>query len=115
MGTMRNEVQKRKHNEAMRKYRYGISSNEYEAMLEKQHGLCAICQKPPEQVVGHPRGRRLFIDHNHKCCSLSSSTGIKKSCGKCIRGLLCSSCNYILGIIKDDEQIIDRAKLYLQG
>jgi len=42
-------------------------------MLEAQHGLCAICLRPPKE------GKRLAVDHNHKT-------------GK-VRGLLCWFCN----------------------
>jgi hypothetical protein len=52
--------------------RYGISSVEYDAMLEEQCGVCAICGKPPKK-------NRLHVDHDH-------DTGR-------IRGLLCVACN----------------------
>src|SRR5262245_57445902 len=61
--------------------RYGITLAEYDALLEKQGGVCAICRK-------HSK-RRLCVDHCHR-------TGM-------IRGLLCDSCNLGLGSLQDDQ------------
>jgi Recombination endonuclease VII len=60
--------------------RYGITAEEYDQMLADQGGVCAICKKPPVK-------NRLHVDHDRACCPRIGS------CGKCIRGLLCSSCN----------------------
>jgi hypothetical protein len=38
---------------------YGISLEEYEAMLDRQGGACAICKKKPDE------GKVLFVDHCH--------------------------------------------------
>ena len=60
---------------------YGLSIEQYEERLAQQGGVCAICKSPP-------RKNRLHVDHDHACCSAP-----KHSCGRCIRGLLCVSCN----------------------
>ncbi len=60
---------------------YGLSLEQYEELLARQDGVCAICKKGP-------RRNRLHVDHDHSCCP-----NAKTSCGKCIRGLLCVGCN----------------------
>jgi hypothetical protein len=42
-----------------------------------------------------PDDRRLDIDHDHACCPGTVS------CGKCVRGTLCASCNLSLGWSRD--------------
>lgn len=79
---------------------YGIGLEDYEARLEQQNGVCAICQKP--SVTRHQSGktRLLSVDHNH-------STGR-------VRDLLCNSCNHGLGAFKDDVILLEAAIKYLK-
>ena len=79
-------------NEYMR--RYGITIEEYEILLDKQNGCCAICLATTGAV-----GKRLSVDHNHK-------TGE-------VRGLLCDDCNTGLGKFKDDSSLLAKAINYL--
>lgn len=44
----------------------------------------------------------------HDCCSG------KKSCGQCVRGLLCNRCNPMLGYADDDPSLMWRAIEYLE-
>ena len=66
--------------------RYGIDFSGYETLLARQSGKCKLCPKTEEE-----NRKRLAIDHDHRCCSG------KETCGKCIRGLLCSGCNAMVG------------------
>lgn len=84
---------KRKNREAWRRWRYKISTQQYEEMFRKQNGSCAICG------YQYTDGRILQIDHDHK-------TGE-------VRGLLCKKCNTYIGMIKENIEIIDRMKNYL--
>lgn len=59
--------------------RYGITQEQYDAMLISQEGRCAICGT--DQWGGS--GNRPHIDHDHAT--------------KKVRGLLCFSCNVTLG------------------
>lgn len=59
----------------------GLTVEQYEERLEAQGGVCAICKQPP------PTEKRLCVDHDHNCCP-----GVG-SCGACVRGLLCDTCN----------------------
>ena len=49
------------------------------------------------------------VDHDHDCCPGQSS------CGKCIRGLLCLTCNRALGLLKDDPMRVRAAADYLEN
>lgn len=83
-------------------HRYGLSVSEYQALLTIQGGRCAICCNV-EKV-----GRVLSVDHDHSCCPGT------KTCGKCIRGLLCQSCNNGLGYLADSILRLDSAIQYLK-
>jgi hypothetical protein len=83
--------------------KHHVSAERYEALLESQNGVCAICKRPP-QVFGV---RYLDIDHDHRCCP-----GVY-SCGKCVRGLVCIACNRALGLFQDDIQVLISAAKYL--
>lgn len=85
----------------------GVSQEWYAAQYAKQGGLCAICQSP-ETRVHNGTLCDLSIDHDHSCCP-----GTGKSCGKCVRGLLCSLCNSGLGYFKDDLPTFQRIVSYL--
>ena len=45
--------------------------------------------------------RNLHVDHDHACCPEPG-----KSCGKCVRGLLCHKCNVALGQVNDDRGLL---------
>ena len=64
----------------------------YEDNLKKQGGHCALC-------TTEPNGRRLQVDHDHKCCP-TSREGSRRTCGKCVRGLLCEKCNTKIGYLE---------------
>lgn len=83
------------------KWRYGITLDEKDAMLAAQGGVCAVCK------TDDPRGRGWVTDHDHSCCPEI------KSCGKCIRGVLCTRCNFALGQFDDDPDILQCAIDYL--
>jgi hypothetical protein len=81
--------------------KYNITAAEYEAIKDFQGGKCAICQK----ATG--ASRSLAVDHDHSCCPSGGS------CGKCVRGTLCSTCNKLLGFARDDISMFIRAIDYL--
>lgn len=70
-------------------------------LLEIQGYACAMCYEPFEA------GQPIFIDHDHACCP-----GEKRSCGRCVRGLLDLSCNTALGVI---ERKYAMARAYLDN
>lgn len=81
--------------------RFGVTLAQYEALLTEQRGVCAICREIPAE------GKRNFaVDHNHRCCPGS------KSCGKCVRGLLCGPCKVGIGMLREDPELFRRAAAY---
>lgn len=83
------EMRRRKAEEH-RRYTYGLSQEEYDAMVESQGGCCAICNGRPKKLV---------IDHHHE-----SGT---------VRGLLCSNCNTGIGMFKESTALLYNAVGYL--
>ena len=73
--------------------KYGITADQFDAMLNAQNGVCAICGKP------RPEERTLHIDHDHE-------TGA-------IRGLLCFRCNNALGDFEEQYELFAAAADYL--
>ena len=69
---------------------YGLSLEDYDKMVEKQHGECAICKEPEE---------KLLVDHNHRT--------------KKVRGLLCAPCNRNLPAVEKHPDFVPLAVLYL--
>ncbi len=83
---------------------YGVTPEWYAETLASQGGGCAICNTPECST-----GRRFAIDHDHRCCPDPAT-----SCGKCVRGLLCSSCNVGIGKLGDDATRLQAAAAYLR-
>lgn len=81
---------------------YGIDAHTFQALIAAQCGCCAICDRPFE-VEEIP-----VVDHDHECCPS------RKTCGQCVRGLLCAQCNQALGLFKDDPDILMSAAEYLE-
>jgi hypothetical protein len=52
---------------------------------------------------------RACVDHDHACCPGA------KSCGKCVRSLLCASCNKGIAMFADEPQRLDAAAAYLRS
>lgn len=81
---------------------YNITAEQYWALYEYQGGRCFMCP-----ATG--KARRLAVDHDHSCCNGPTS------CGKCIRGLLCSQCNKLLGRFRDSPEAFEKAASYLRN
>lgn len=75
---------------------YGITLIEYQEMLVRQNNRCFICGTLEKDCVKN----RLFVDHDH-------------TTGK-VRGLLCHHCNALLGLAKDDPEILIKTISYLR-
>jgi hypothetical protein len=77
---------------------FGIGSNEYDAMVAEQNGVCAICAQP-ETALRKGKVLPLCVDHNHR-------TGEN-------RGLLCTACNIGIGSLAESPERLRAAIAYL--
>jgi len=75
------------------KEHYGLTLEQYEILAAAQGNVCAICKQP--QINGRP----LSVDHNHTTEEN--------------RGLLCDTCNFLLGHAKDSILLLSSAIEYL--
>lgn len=82
--------------------KYGLTQEQYNNLLITQGGGCAICGMTPER-----NGKALAVDHDHSCCPGT------KTCGKCVRGLLCSGHNAMLGLANDNTETLRLAIDYI--
>ncbi len=87
--------------ERNRRLRYGLTGDDFRARLASQGGRCAVCR------TADPGTKDWHIDHDHSCCP-----GMR-SCGACVRGLLCTQCNTGLGMFGDDTERLHAAAVYL--
>ncbi len=73
---------------------FGITQADYNKLLARQGGGCAICGRPPTKAALH-------VDHDHATEE--------------IRGLLCVGCNNALGQFRDDATLLERATDYVSS
>ena len=73
-----------------RLWKYGITLDEYETLLQSTNGECQVCN----QI------RPLVLDHDHET-------------GK-VRGILCAKCNSALGLFGDSVANLKQAIAYLE-
>lgn len=78
------------------KHKYGLSLDEFNAMVEAQNGVCAICNQAPK---GKGKNSTLHVDHDHET-------------GK-VRALLCNRCNLVIGHLEEDPDLLQSAIEYL--
>jgi hypothetical protein len=87
------EQRNRKMREIHLRNKFAFTPAQYDAMLARQQGGCAICGDPPRADSS------LHVDHDH-------GTGE-------IRGLLCMRCNNGIGLLKENPRLLRRAATYV--
>lgn len=87
---------------------YGITSEEYAALVEHQGGVCAAC--------GQKRGYRLNVDHDHTDERDAIEAGIspENAARWSVRGLLCRRCNKVLRDVRDSIDVLQGLAAYLE-
>lgn len=94
--------------------KYQLTIEQYEEMAKNG---CHICGKAATPY------KNLHVDHDHKCCPViykrkGSKTGTIRTCGLCVRGILCDSCNmavakYETGKMRDDYPLKNEVIAYV--
>lgn len=77
----------------------GMTPETYDALLQSQNGVCAICRQAETSRHWGGTLRRLAVDHCH-------TTGV-------IRGLLCARCNMGLGYFSESRERMQAAIAYI--
>ncbi len=80
-------------------WKYGLTLEAYQGMIESQNKLCAICNQPETKERG---GKVLALSIDH--CHTKSK----------VRGLLCDNCNHAIGLFKDNPKLMRIAALYIE-
>ena len=78
-----------------RKCLYGITSERFDEIFERQHRKCAICE------ATEPNGNGWNVDHDHNT--------------QAIRGILCGKCNKGIGLLQDSSEVLRKAIVYLEA
>jgi hypothetical protein len=82
------------------KWKYGITSAEFDAMLAAQGGCCAICG------TDRPSGNGWHLDHDHAYAARDARGH---------RGVLCGRCNQAIGLFRENPDVMRRAIGYLDA
>ena len=94
-GKRRRAIHAEQYRSASRIKLYGVTPEQYNALLAEQMDCCAICRDP---LTG---GHQTHIDHDHGADVVR------------VRGLLCTRCNVGLGQFKDSRDRLAAAIDYL--
>ena len=81
---------------------YNLTPCQFTRMLVEQDGKCAIC------YTRDPGAKKWSVDHDHECCDGP------RSCGKCVRSLLCTKRNTGIAMFGDDIVRLKGAIAYLE-
>lgn len=83
---------------------YGITCEDYDKLMQKQNGVCFVCQRPAKKLP-------LNVDHDHKLERALKKQG--KGPRESVRGLLCYRHNKGMGWFNDNPEYLSRASTYL--
>jgi len=80
---------------------YGLSLDQFHAMFEKQGERCALKMCGTVLAARGGRGANsAYVDHDHAT--------------KTIRGLLCVKCNAMLGMARDNPDLLREGAQYIE-
>lgn len=85
---------------------YGLTPEQYDALLAFQDGLCALCRRAKGTT------KRLAVDHDHQQ-AMRDGHDPDKGCPECVRGLVCGPCNDVLAHARSDPDYFSAGMAYL--
>jgi len=101
-----------KQTERLLKKNFNITLEQYNLLLTDQNNVCAICEEVEQRISFKAiKPDRLSVDHFHDCQEDHKS---EQGCLKCIRGLLCASCNSMIAFVENRSKTAAMFKEYLQ-
>lgn len=82
---------------------------ELRVLAIKKHGgnpSCSICDERFEDLESS------YVDYDRECCDVDRAL---KSCGECLRGLLCRACNMLRSTANDHPDRLRAVARYLEA
>ena len=83
--------------------RHRLTLADWNDLWVLQAGKCYLCEDLLPNDI-----RKVHEDHDHGCC------GPVRSCQYCLRGLACCRCDWIIGLVGEDPELLKRIALYLE-
>lgn len=89
--------------------RFSLDVSQIIELYEASNGKCKTCHRTLSVSPADKRVNQPHIDHDHSCCPSG------RSCGNCVRGILCRGCNMSIGSAYDNPEILRELASYLEN
>lgn len=87
------------------RWRFNMEIADVEARFAAAGDSCEVCGIHRDAT----HNQTLVLDHDHNCCPG------EQTCGRCVRGVLCTKCNVGLGALDDDPLRVIALMDYITG
>ena len=87
------------------KKRFNLTLDQVDTLWASVDYRCEACGIHKDET----HNKALVIDHDHNCCPT------EVTCGKCVRGILCTRCNVGLGALGDSRERVRGLLQYISG
>lgn len=84
--------------------RPGLPRGLVEDLVRRQGGLCAVCRARPAT----------HADHDHALARLHPHPDAAY-CVRCLRAVLCNSCNSMVGFAADSPEVLEAGAAYVRA
>jgi hypothetical protein len=95
---------------------HGLTKEQWLQLWDQQAGRCKACKLPLDLMAP----RSIQVDHDGGCCPypVGSRGRLRRgyiSCGRCVRGLLCPTCNRAVGMLERNPERITQWMDYIRS